>query len=60
MILENLQDPGNLGTILRTAEGAGVDGVVLSKESVDIYNPKTIRSTMGSVYRLPFLYVDMH
>ena len=58
MILENLQDPGNLGTILRTAEGAGVDGVILSKESVDIYNPKTIRSTMGSVYRLPFLYVD--
>ena len=51
-------DPGNLGTILRTAEGAGVDGVILSKESVDIYNPKTIRSTMGSVYRLPFLYVD--
>ena len=48
MILENLQDPGNLGTILRTAEGAGVD----------VYNPKTIRSTMGSVYRLPFLYVD--
>ena len=43
MILENLQDPGNLGTILRTAEGAGVDGVILSKESVDIYNPKTIR-----------------
>ena len=58
LCLENLQDPGNLGTILRTAEGAGVDGVILSKESVDIYNPKTIRSTMGSVYRLPFLYVD--
>ena len=58
LILENVQDPGNLGTILRTAEGAGVDGVILSKESVDIYNPKTIRSTMGSVYRLPFLYVD--
>ena len=58
VVLDNLQDPGNLGTILRTAEGAGVDGVILSKESVDIYNPKTIRSTMGSVYRLPFLYVD--
>lgn len=58
MVLDNLQDPGNLGTIVRTAEGAGVDAVFLSKESVDIYNPKTIRSTMGSIYRMPVLYVD--
>lgn len=58
LLLENLQDPGNLGTIMRTAEGAGVNGVVLSSNSVDIYNPKTIRSTMGSIYRMPFLYVD--
>ena len=58
LILENLQDPGNLGTILRTAEGAGVTGVILSKGSVDLYNPKTIRSTMGSVYRVPALYTE--
>ena len=58
LLLENLQDPGNLGTILRTAEGAGVTGVVLSKGSVDLYNPKTIRSTMGSVYRVPTLYAE--
>lgn len=58
MVLDNLQDPGNLGTIVRTAEGAGVDAVFLSKESVDIFNPKTIRSTMGSIYRMPVLYVD--
>lgn len=58
MVLDNLQDPGNLGTIVRTAEGAGVDAVFLSKESVDIYNPKTIRSTMGSIYRMPVIYVD--
>jgi TrmH family RNA methyltransferase len=58
LVLENLQDPGNLGTIMRTAEGAGVTGVILSKGSVDIYNPKTIRSTMGSIYRVPFLYAD--
>ncbi len=58
LILENLQDPGNLGTIMRTAEGAGADGVILSRTSVDLYNPKTIRSTMGSIYRMPFLYVD--
>ena len=58
IILDNLQDPGNLGTIVRTAEGAGVDAVFLSKESVDIYNPKTIRSTMGSIYRMPVIYVE--
>lgn len=58
LLLENLQDPGNLGTVLRTAEGAGVTGVILSKGSVDLYNPKTIRSTMGSVYRVPTLYAE--
>ncbi len=58
MVLDNLQDPGNLGTIVRTAEGAGVHAVFVSKESVDIYNPKTIRSTMGSIYRMPVIYVD--
>ena len=55
VILENLQDPGNLGTILRAGEGAGVTGVIMSRETVDIYNPKVIRSTMGSIYRVPFL-----
>lgn len=58
VLLEDLRDPGNLGTIIRTAEAAGVSGVLLSKESVDIYNPKVIRSTMGAVYRVPFLYVE--
>ncbi len=58
LILEDLQDPGNLGTILRTGEGAGVDGIIMSRDTVDIYNPKTIRSTMGSVYRVPHVYAD--
>lgn len=58
MVLDNLQDPGNLGTIVRTAEAAGVDAVFVSKESVDIYNPKTIRSTMGSIYRMPVIYIE--
>lgn len=58
IILEDIQDPGNLGTILRTAEGAGSSGVIMSRNTVDIYNPKVIRSTMGSVYRVPFLYTD--
>ncbi|MCC8104619.1 MAG: RNA methyltransferase [Clostridiales bacterium] len=56
--LENLQDPGNLGTILRTAEGAGVTGILLGPGCVDIYNPKVIRSTMGSIYRVPFYYTE--
>lgn len=58
LVLENLQDPGNLGTIMRTGEGAGVNGIIMSRDTVDIYNPKTIRATMGSVYRVPFLYSD--
>lgn len=58
IILENLRDPGNLGTIMRTAEGAGMTGVVLSKKSVDLFNPKAVRATMGSIFRQPFVYVD--
>lgn len=58
MVLEDLQDPGNLGTILRTGEGAGITGVIMSGRTVDLFNPKTIRSTMGSVYRMPFVYVE--
>ena len=62
IVLEDIQDPGNLGTIFRTAEAAGVDGVIMSSRTADIYNPKTIRSTMGAVYRVPFFYTfyDAH
>ena len=61
IVLEHLQDPGNLGTIFRTAEAAGVTGIIMDKGCVDIYNPKTIRSTMGAIYRVPFVYVeDLH
>lgn len=58
IILEDIQDPGNLGTIFRTGEAVGVDGIIMSSHTVDIYNPKTIRSTMGSVYRVPFVYTE--
>mgnify|MGYP000848146837 FL=1 len=58
LLLEDIRDPGNLGTILRTAEGAGVTGVILNRTCVDIYNPKVIRSTMGSIYRVPFYRTD--
>lgn len=57
-VLEDLQDPGNAGTIFRTGEGAGVSGVILTKTSVDVTNPKVIRATMGSIYRMPFLYAE--
>lgn len=55
MVLENLQDPGNLGTIIRSSEAAGVTAVILSKDTVDIFNPKVIRATMGSIFRVPFI-----
>lgn len=58
LVTESVQDPGNLGTMFRTAEGAGVTGILMNKSTVDIFNPKTIRSTMGSIYRMPFLYTE--
>lgn len=58
MLLEDLRDPGNLGTIIRTSEGAGFHGIILSKTSVDVFNPKVIRSTMGAIYRMPIVYVE--
>lgn len=58
LILEDIQDPGNLGTMFRAGEAAGISGIVMSGRTVDVYNPKTIRSTMGSVFRVPFLYTD--
>ena len=57
LILDSLQDPGNLGTLVRAGEGAGITGIIMNETTVDIYNPKVIRSTMGSVFRVPFIYV---
>lgn len=58
VILENIQDPGNLGTIVRMSEAAGVDAVITGSGTVDVYNPKTIRSSMGSIYRMPVIYSE--
>ncbi len=58
IILENLQDPGNLGTIVRTAEAAGATGILMGPGCADIYNPKVTRSTMGSIFRVPFVYTQ--
>ena len=58
VILDRIMDPGNMGTIIRTADAGGVSGIFLSKGCVDLYNPKVIRSTMGSIFHLP-IYVDV-
>jgi len=58
LVLEDVRDPGNLGTMLRTAEGAGITGVIFNASTVDIYNPKVIRATMGSIYRVPFYQAE--
>jgi len=57
--LWNLQDPGNVGTIFRVADAMGISGVILSENCCDVYNMKTIRSAMGSLFRMPFLVTDM-
>jgi TrmH family RNA methyltransferase len=58
LIVDRLRDPGNLGTILRSAEAAGVGLVVLAPGTVDVYNPKVVRSAMGAHFRLPFATTD--
>ena len=58
LALESIQDPVNLGTILRSAEALGAGGVVLSRDCCDIYAPKVIRGSMGAVFRLPFMTAD--
>lgn len=55
LILDGVSEPGNLGTIIRTAEAAGIGMVYLMRGCADIYNPKVVRSTMGSVFRVPFV-----
>lgn len=58
LILEDIQDPGNLGTMIRTAEGAGTTGIIMTKNTVDIFSPKASRATMGSLFRVPFAVTD--
>ena len=57
--LWDLQDPGNVGTIIRTADAMGIDGVLLSESCCDLYNLKTIRAAMGSLFRIPVSVVEM-
>lgn len=58
LIADKIQDPGNMGTIIRAAEAAGVTGIVVSGDTVDIHNPKVVRSTMGSIFRMKICTSD--
>lgn len=55
ILADKVQDPGNMGTIIRTANAAGAKGVIITKGTVDIYNDKTLRSTMGSIFKIPII-----
>lgn len=55
VILTNVRDPGNAGTVIRSADAAGADAVLVSDSSVDVYNPKVVRSTVGSLFHLPIV-----
>jgi len=59
ILLDDINDPGNLGTIIRTSAGLGVDLIVLSKDTVDLYNPKVIRATQGAIFSLPIIKKDV-
>ncbi|MBP3270563.1 MAG: RNA methyltransferase [Bacteroidales bacterium] len=59
LALDGIRDPGNLGTILRIADWFGIDAVFASKDTVDVFNPKVVQSTMGAIFRVKFHYCDL-
>lgn len=59
LLAESINDPGNLGTMLRTADWFGIKTIILSEDSVDVYNPKTVQASMGSVFRVGVKYMDL-
>ena len=59
LMLDQLRDPGNLGTIIRTADWFGIDRIIVSRNSVDVWNPKVVQASMGSVFRVPVHYTDV-
>jgi len=59
LALDNIQDPGNLGTIIRTANWFGISHIFCSPDTVDVYNPKVIQSTMGAIFNTTICYVDL-
>ncbi len=59
LLIDSVQDPGNMGTMIRTADAAGIDAVIVGNGSVDIYNPKVLRSAQGSHFHLPIVTGDL-
>ncbi|QQK80999.1 RNA methyltransferase [Salicibibacter cibi] len=59
LLLDGIRDPGNLGTMIRTAEAAGLAGIYVSEDTVDLYNPKVIRATQGVMFHLPVIVADL-
>lgn len=60
LLIDSVQDPGNIGTMIRTADAAGIDAVILGKGTADPFNPKTVRSAQGSHFNIPMLRGDLH
>jgi RNA methyltransferase, TrmH family len=60
LALDNIQDPGNLGTIIRIADWFGINNIICSKDTVDAFNPKTVQATMGAIGRIRLLYTDLN
>ena len=58
VVLDRLQDPGNIGTVIRTAEGAGYRGVICIRGTADVYSPKVVRAAAGALFRVPILYIS--
>ena len=58
LILNDIQDPGNIGTILRTADSLNIKQIIVSNKTADVYNPKVVRSTMGAIFRVKVIMVD--
>lgn len=59
LILDEIQDPGNIGTIVRTADSVGLTQIIASNNTADIFNPKVVRSTMGAIFRVNVIYCDL-
>ena len=59
LLLDGIQDPGNLGTIIRIADWFGISQIIASKDSVDVYNPKVVQATMGGIARVRIIYEDI-
>ena len=60
LLLDGIQDPGNLGTIIRTADWFGVENIIASPDTADMYNPKVVQATMGSIARINIFYTDLN